>query len=308
MRDLLVIAHGKLQHGLAGRRWARGALRLREIFGDAVEIRFTSQPGDATRLSRRALESGVDWVAAAGGDGTIHEVVNGYFEAGRNIRPSASLSFLPCGSGNDWVRTLKIPTDVLAAVAALPGSRIRPVDVGLASFQALDGSTGQRVFLNVAEAGVGGKLIALINDGLVLACTRIGYRLGTIAVALNYSRPNLQLVIDGGRAISTGPTLSLIIAGGRYFGAGMQCAPMARPDDGLLEVIVLGDFGRAELLYKIHRFFSGTYLTDPKTTHRSACSVDVQSSDQVFLELDGELVGSLPASFRVLPRALTIRC
>ncbi len=308
MRDLLVIAHGKLQHGSAGRRWARAELRLREVFGGGVEIRFTSAKGDAATLTRAALDSGAGWLAAAGGDGTIHEVVNGFFVGGENIRPDVPLSFLPCGSGNDWTRTLEIPGNLMDAVTSLHGSCIRRVDVGIARYQTAGGRGQERVFLNVAEAGVGGKVVALMNAHPGIARTRVGYRLGTMAAALIHRRQILEVAIDGNPAISTGPTLSFIIAGGRYFGAGMKCAPMARLDDGLFEVIILGDFSPAELLYKIHRFFSGTYLDDRKITHRTARSIDVRSAAQVLLELDGELVGTLPASFRILPGALAIRC
>jgi diacylglycerol kinase (ATP) len=164
------------------------------------------------------------------------------------------------------------------------------------------------VFLNVAEAGVGGKVVAYMNAHPGIARTRVGYRLGTMAAALIHRRQILEVAMDGNPAISTDPTLSLIIAGGRYFGTGMKCAPMARPDDGLFEVITIGNFGPAELLCKIHRFFSGTYLDDRKITHRTARSIEVHSAAPVPLELDGELVGSLPASFRILPSALAIRC
>jgi diacylglycerol kinase (ATP) len=307
MTDLLVIAHGKLQRGSAQKVWARASQRLRQIFGNRVEICFTAAPGDATRLARRALQSGAGWLATAGGDGTIHEVVNGFFTGPENIRPRASLSFLPCGSGNDWVRTLNLPANTLEAVELLVRSQVRFVDVGFAGYQALDGSGAERAFLNVAEAGVGGKVVTHMKGGFFLARRGIGYRLFAIAAALIYKRPELRLVIDGNQPIASGRVLSLIVASGRYFGAGMHCAPMARPDDGLLEIITLGDFGKAELLFKVRRFFSGTYLSDPKTTHRSARSIEAVSDERVFLELDGELVGTLPASIRVLPGALAVR-
>ena len=119
--------------------------------------------------------------------------------------------------------------------------------------------------------------------------------------------PKLRLVVDEGIPVDAGPTLSLIVACGRYFGAGMNCAPMASPDDGLFEVITLGDFGAAELLFKVRRFFSGTYLSDPKVHHRSVRAIEATSEERVLLEMDGELVGTLPVRIRVLPSALAIR-
>jgi YegS/Rv2252/BmrU family lipid kinase len=307
MTELLVIAHGNLEKGLMRKTWTGASQRLRAIFGDRVEISFTSAPGDATRLAREALQAGVEWVAAAGGDGTIHEVLNGFFRGPENIRPRASLSFLPCGSGNDWVRTLNIPAQTLQAVDLLAKSRVHSADVGFAQYRASDGSTEERVFLNAAEAGIGGRVVAFMKSGFSLAGSGVGYRLSAIAAALTGRRTRLRLAFDGNQPIASGPVLSLIVAGGRYFGAGMHCAPMARPDDGLFEIITLGDFGKVELLFKVRRFFSGTYLGDPKVSHRSARAIEALSDDPVPLELDGELVGILPARIRVLPGALAIR-
>jgi diacylglycerol kinase (ATP) len=307
MTDLLVIAHGRLQRGPAHRIWARASQRLRQIFGSRVEICFTAGQGDATRLARQALQAGAEWLVAAGGDGTIHEVVNGFFAGPQNIRPRASLSFLPCGSGNDWARTLSLPSNTLKAVELLTRSQVRFVDVGFATYLAPGGCTSERVFLNVAEAGVGGEVITRMKGGFFLARSGIGYRLCAIAAALTYKRPALRLAFDGNQPVTSGPALSMIVASGRYFGAGMHCAPMARPDDGVLEVITIGDFGKVELLYKVRRFFSGTYLSDPKISHRSVRAIEAVSDERVFLELDGELVGTLPASIRVLPAALSIR-
>ena len=163
------------------------------------------------------------------------------------------------------------------------------------------------VFFLGGGAGVGGKVVSYMKGGFFPARSGIGYRLCAITAALTYKRPELWLVVNGNHPIAPGPVLSLIVASGRYFGAGMHCAPMARPDDGLLEVITIGDFGKAELLVKVHRFFSGTYLSDPNISHISARTIEAVSDERVFLELDGELVGTLPASIRVLPGALSIR-
>ncbi len=307
MTDLLVIANGRFQRGLAGRRWQRVLARLRELFGNGVEIHFTSGRGEATRRAREALIAGIGWLAAAGGDGTINEVVNGYFEKDQNIQPKSPLSFLPCGSGNDWVRTLGLAPDLLLSVEALARSSLHTVDVGMARCRSLEGIPQERVFLNVAEAGVGARLIARRSGGGLTNSSCLGYRLEALMTALSYPPQRLQLILDGATGVATGPILSLIIAGGRYFGGGMDCAPMARPDDGLLEVITLGDFGRVEILLKIRSFFTGRYLADPKVTHHSVRTLEATTGDRVFLELDGELAGMLPASFSILPHALQLR-
>jgi diacylglycerol kinase (ATP) len=304
MTDLFVIANGKLQNGRGARPWHRVETCLRESFGNQVEIRFTSDRGDAARIARAALLAGSQWLAAAGGDGTLNEVANGFFDGEMNVRPESALSLLPCGSGNDFARTLGLPPEPWRAAVALRQSQPRRIDAGIARFRAVDGAAGERIFLNIAEAGVGGRLVALQNGRP--DWSPAAYRLGAIRSALSCRPFPLDLSVDGSDAART-PALSLIVAGGCYFGHGMHCAPMARLDDGLLETIVVGPFGRLEILRKIRKLFSGTYLSESKVTHRSGRTVHADSADRVFLELDGEMAGTLPASFTVLPSALVIR-
>ncbi len=309
MADLLVIANGKHQSGSSAARWDEAVTKLREIFGDRLEIRYTGGRGDGESLAREALLAGATWLAAAGGDGTIHEVVNGFFDGGRNVGPDASLSFIPCGRGNDWVRTLGLPTSVRDAVASLENGKPRRVDVGHAICRDASGQTRERVFLNIAEAGLGARVLQQMNADSRLPGLRRSYVLGALAATLSYAPRRLEMVLDDGETpLSTGPLWSLIAANGRYFGAGMKCAPMARPDDGLLEVIAIGDFGKAEIALKFFTFMRGTYLNEDKVKHCSARSARLYSTEEVPLELDGEITGTLPASLEVLPHALRLRC
>jgi len=303
MNDPVVIANG-----LSRRRVRYGVLpRMQEVLGRVVECRFTAAPGDGTRHARDALRSGCDWVIVAGGDGTINEVVNGFFQDGRNVRLDCPLSFLPLGSGNDWIRTLGVPLAVPDAVEALARTSARFVDVGLARFAGVTGSAEQRVFVNFAEAGVGAALVRRLNERRARP-NRPLYLLSTVLTALGYTARPVELRFDGTAPVPSSPLLSLIVANGRFFGAGMHCAPMARPDDGILDVVTIGDFGKLELIVKIRKLVRGDYLSERKVAHRPARHVEASSSNPVFLELDGDMVGSLPAEFTVLPRALQVRC
>ena len=307
MTDLLVIANGRNQKGFRARRWQRAISRLREIFGTGLEIRYTSHRGDGARLTREALVAGVDWLAAAGGDGTIHEVLNGFFDNGINVRPSSSLSFLPCGLGNDWIRTLGLPMDLFGSIELLGRARPHLVDVGHARFQGLSGRTEDEVFINIAEAGIGAKVVEYMEHGVMPVRNHLAYVMGAFIAILSYLPRPLELELDGDKTIATDPLLSLIVANGCYFGAGMKCAPMARPDDGRLEVIAVGEFSRAEAALKFRSFMNGTYLDLPRVEHYSSKAVGLASGDRVPLELDGELVGHLPAHIRLLPQAVRLR-
>ncbi len=298
MTELLVIVNGRIKRR---RWWGRAEARLLTLFGNSVEIRYTRGRGDASRIARENLEGGADWIAAAGGDGTINEVVNGFFAGARSVRPEAALSFLPCGTANDWVRTVGSPLRIQDAIDALPAARPGTVDVGLAQCCGRDGETLERAFLNFAEAGVGSEVIRRIEQ------TRGAYLPAAIRAAFSYVPRRFDLRLDREETRTTGPLLSIIVASGRYFGSGIRVAPMARPDDGLLEVITLGDFSRAEILRKITRFVRGTYFDEPKVHHYSARDLAAMSAEPVSLILDGEIAGELPVTIRVAPRALKIR-
>ncbi len=308
MTELLVIANGKYQSGIPAARWDEAAKWLRQIFGDRVEIHYTARRGDGVRLAREALDRGVNWLAAAGGDGTIHEVVNGYFDGCRNIRPLASLSFVPCGRGNDWVRSLGLRADMRKSVEALAQGRTRRVDVGHVHFQNLLAKTEERIFINVAEAGMGAKVLENLSRRPGHLGPPRSYVFAALAATFSYAPRSLHLALDGTAAAAMGPLLSLIAANGCYFGAGMRCAPMARPDDGLLEVIAIGNFGKAEVIFSLSSFIKGTYLNKAKVRHYSAKSLTLTSEEPVLFELDGELVGALPACITILPQALQLRC
>ena len=296
--ELLVIANGRVPRR---RWWGRAEARLLTLFGNSVDIRYTRGRGDATLIAREALERGADWIVAAGGDGTINETLNGFFEGDRSVRPSAALSFLPCGTANDWVRTIGCPLKLRDAIDALPGTHPGTVDVGLARCRGQDGEICDRAFLNFAEAGVGSEVMRRIEQ------RRGAYLPTAVSAAFSYLPRRFDLTLDQGEAKSIGPLLSFIVASGRYFGSGIRVAPMARPDDGLLEVITLGDFSRTEILRKITKFVRGKYFDEPKVCHYSVRELAAASGDSVSLILDGEIAGELPVTIRVAPRALKIR-
>jgi diacylglycerol kinase (ATP) len=306
MLDLLVIAHGKRNGWFAAHMWERLARILRDVAGAPADIQFTRGPGDATVLARTAVCSGVRWIAVAGGDGTINEVLNGYC-AERNRADLPPLSFLPFGSGNDWVRSLGIPRDPLRAAKALANSRLRAVDIGVARFHGRSGHPEERYFINFAEAGVGARSVQPMNALPRWGRTGMVYLATAVATAFHYSPRRLRIACDANAARETEPLLSVIVANGRFFGGGIQCAPMARLDDGLLDVVTIGSFGKLELLRKVRKFVAGRYLDESRVSHIAARLIEISGPVDFPFELDGDFVGTLPAAIKVIPRALTIR-
>lgn len=302
----VVVVNPSSQGGRLGSRWTEVAETLGRAFPfDEV---MTTGPGDATRLTREALRAGAERIVAIGGDGTVNEVVNGFFEDGAPIAPAASFALIPYGTGGDFRRTMNVPMDIADAAAVIAANHRRQIDLGKLTFTRTTGASSTRVFANIASFGVSGVVDRLVNESGKKLGGRLSFLLATARATWSYKNQRVQLVFDGAdRAEVTINTVA--VANGRYFGGGMMVAPAAEVDDGAFDVIAIGDLGFSELLTSGRRLYKGTHLSMDKVTSRRAKVVDAEPIDPsavVELDVDGENLGRLPARFEVMPAALSM--
>ena len=304
----VVVVNPKSQGGVVGRRWPYLAdlIRRKVPFDEAI----TTGPGDATLLARKALRDGAERVVALGGDGTINEVVNGFFDEGAPVAQDAALGVLPYGTGGDFRRTLGLPTDFEAAVDILAADHRRRIDVGRLDYATRDGGHGLRMFINIASIGVPAVVDRFINKSSKRLGGRISFMVATARAAFEYENQRIHLRFDGKPERSVDLTINTVaIANGHYFGGGMFIAPKAELDDGAFDVVALGDFSRWDMLKDGHRLYTGRHIGRDKVTHRRASRIDAEPtspSQIVELDVDGETPGILPATFRLLPLALSV--
>ena len=302
----ILIVNPKSQGGRLGKRWNDVAETIGRVF--PFEPMITEGPGDATRLARQALRDGAERVVAIGGDGTINEVVNGFFDdAGAPIAPDASFAVLPYGTGGDFRRTLELPTELTAAAKVIAANHRRKIDVGKLEFTTMAGERKLRMFVNISSFGVSGVVDRLVNEsGKKLG--RLGFAVATARATWSYKNQRVQLVFDGEDRVEI--TINTVaVANGKYFGGAMKVAPDAELDDGKFDVIALGDFGFGDLLASGRRLYSGSHLTMAKVTARRARVVEAEPIDPksiVELDVDGENPGRLPARFELVPAALWV--
>jgi YegS/Rv2252/BmrU family lipid kinase len=306
---IVVIVNPKSQGGALGRRWSDLADVIRREV--PFEVVRTAGPGDATRLAREALRGGSEIVVAVGGDGTINEVANGFFEDGAPIAPGAALSILPFGTGGDFVRTTHIPKDWGQAVKVLGKGARRTIDVGRLDHATRNGGgDGVRMFVNIASFGLSGVTDRFANNSKKRFGGKISFFAATTRALFSYDNQRVRLVFDERPADAVDMTISTVaVANGRYFGGGMFIAPEAELDDGLFDVVALGDMGLSDFVFKSRRLYAGTHLTMDKVSHRRATVVRAEPASPgqvVELDVDGETPGILPATFRVMPRALDL--
>ena len=301
-----VIVNPKSQGGRLGKRWADLADTIGRVF--PFDEAITQAPGDATRLAREALRAGAERVVAIGGDGTVNEVVNGFFdEAGAPIAPDATFALLPFGTGGDFRRTLGMPTDPAAAARVIAEGRRRRIDVGRLGFTLASGERVHRMFANIASFGVSGVVDRLVNESSK-RFGRLGFMLATARATWSYKNQRVQLTFDGTDRIEA--TINTVaVANGRYFGGGMMVAPQAELDDGRFDVVAMGDFGFGDLLKSGRRLYQGTHISMDKVTSRRARVVEAEALEPgavVELDVDGECPGRLPARFELYAGALWV--
>jgi len=289
----------------------RTAKRWRDIAGRAaahgldLEPRLTEAPGHAAELTRQALREGVELIVTVGGDGTVSETVNGFFDGPEPVAPAAELAVIQRGSGCDFARTFGIPKRADAALEVAAGGRAQPIDLGRVTFVAPDGTPATRLYCNVASAGLTGVVAERVNrSGKPLGAT-VAFAWGAVATFFGYRNHRFRVEIDGTTVEQI--CNNVIVANCRYFAGGMHIVPMADPADGLLDALVWGDVGKLDLAMNLHRLYRGTHVNHPKAEFSRARRVHVEPDSPLPIEADGEQPGTTPATFEVVPAAVRLR-
>jgi len=298
--DTVFLVNPASAAGSTGRRWPELANRAAAagLSGDAL---LSERRGQLTELARQAAGEGARLLVAVGGDGTVNEIVNGIAD----LDDPPELAIVPRGTGWEFVRTFKIPRAIEdAAVVALHGET-RTVDLGRVRFQSWDGSDAESVFANVASAGMSGAIAQRANETTKALGGKASYLWATLAVFARWSAGELRLDVDGERRVAK--MYDVVVANGRYFGGGMEICPGAVPDDGVFDVLTIGDLTKWDLVTTMPKTYRGSHLPHPKAEVFRGRVVTVESENPLPIELDGEQPGTTPATFEVLPERLRLR-
>ena len=291
-RPPLIIVNPAAGGGRAGGFWRRCAEACAGLPFEVVE---TKRRGDAADY---AAAAGDRLVIAVGGDGTAHEVVNGLLR-----RPSGSpprVGFLQRGTGADLRRTLASPRDAGEVAAWLRTDRWRRIDVGRVGT-----STGRRYFINVADAGIGAEVVRRAARGPALIGGTLNFLGGAVISLLTHRNTQIRLRLDDGPVLNR-RIRTVAVANGAYLGGGMWIAPKARPDDGLFDVVTIGDVSRTLGIRSLPMLYRGTHGRLAQVEFGRARRVEIDSELPIGVEADGELAGSTPAVFEILPGALAV--
>lgn len=307
----LIIVNPKSASGSTRDNWSSIASDLRTHFGP-FQVAFTKAAGDGVDLAKRSALEGRKFIIACGGDGTINEIANGIIES----KTDCELGIFPSGTGGDFRRTLGIPTELREAARALKTGTTKPIDVGKITFQNHENETVSRYFLNVSSFGLAASIIERVKGSTSLNWLpldtvrgRASFALSTLQEVVALGATKVRVKIDDGEERPL-LTVNFCVANARYFGGGMMVAPDAKINDGFLDVINIGDINTAKIILNAYTLYRGTHLNLPEVKDTLAKRIEARplnDSDEVHIEVDGELLGKLPAVYEVVPNALPVR-
>lgn len=288
--------------GRTGARWPAIEAKLREA-GLACEARFTTRAGEGADLAAKALREGAELVVAVGGDGTVHEVANGFFAADMPAGHSARLGVIPAGSGSDLIKTLGIPADPAAAVERLRTGTARPIDIARLTFTGPDGQPAVRYAVNIASVGMAATVLEKMATlpGWVHGQAR--YVAGSLLAFADLRPFDLTWRLDGAEQPRR-RALIVAVGNARYFGAGMHVLPQAVNDDGLLDLVVVEERPVWELLPAFAKLYDGSHLQLGMCHAARGRKVEIDAD--VAVEIDGEIAGRGPVTIEVVPAAIRV--
>jgi len=327
--ELILILNPNSQGGATGKNWDDTYAAIKEYLPKNHRIIFTKKADDGTNITRKLLKAGYKNIAAVGGDGTINEVANGFFnikaknrsaldpikfkpETSLNpVNPKATLWIIPSGTRNVLAASLGIPYQGVESFKNMNQMKRRKMDVIGVTIADKDNPTITRVriVLNAAEVGVGAEII----DRSKRVRGKIKSRFlstiaGVVSTLPTYESNECDIIIDG-KKITSMLTMG-VIANGNFLGGGFNVAPKANMSDGKLDVVIMKNSGSFKMLKKLVEMKGDSqYINEENILYYQASKVAfLPKNRNMTVSLDGEPVGILPAIFKAYHNPLNVKC
>jgi len=302
-----VIVNPESDQGKTRKRWKYIKEGLKSFLKE-FKYEFTEKPLQATEISRVAIKEGTELIVGVGGDGTMNEIANGFYENQKIINPVVSLGIVPSGSGCDFTKSLNIPLGFKNALKVITQAPSSLIDVGRAKFKNHSGKEEERFFVNVADFGIGGEVVRKVNQSRMRRKAS-SYLRCLISTFVTYKNKKLRLKIDG-ENLPLDEYMIGAISNGRIFGKGMKIAPNAELDDGFFDIVLVKGMKMLEFFRNAWKIYTGTHLSHPKISMIRGRKIEAFAEDDksdVLIEIDGEQVGILPATFEIIPRNILVK-
>jgi YegS/Rv2252/BmrU family lipid kinase len=299
MKKIAFIINGTI------RRKNKVKKNLSNIFKSNFELEFleTQKRDHAVELTKMAIENSCNILIAVGGDGTMNEVVNGYMNVRKEKRNEVIVGLLPMGTGNDFARSVGMKKSYKQLENLINQNQYKPIDIGQISYYSVEGELRNRYFNNIADIGIGAQTVALVNSSKKIFGGSITFMKSVIQSFLTYK--NLRVSLHNNDFNWEGQVVSLCMANGRYFGGGLCIAPQANVDDGMFQLVIIGDVGVFDFLKYLPKLRKGEIINNPKIFYKKikTCKFDALDKESP-IDMDGEFIGYPPMDMKILPQEL----
>lgn len=318
-RDYVFVVNPNGANGHTGREWKSLLPKLTAQLNKDCKVQeaLTSGPLHAVEIAREAIRNGAYAVVAVGGDGTLHEVVNGFFEDGKLVEskhgaglPRTALGLIPLGTGSDFARTFGWSNNPIEAVDRIAKGQRQRIDVGYAK---IDQENTGRYFVNVADLHLSAK--AGYHAAKYKQFGSLCYVIGALQAFMNHKNQDLSIRVDGGDWKLAPQVTAMAIGNAKYFGGGMKITPRADPSSRDFEVVTLQSFKWFDFVLRLHKLYNGTHTSVKNVSCERAHRIEVREAAEsgseplnrdTYVQADGEHVGFLPATFSVVPGVIDL--
>lgn len=278
-----------------------------KYYDQEAKVLITRHALHATGLTSMAIKDGYERIGVIGGDGTINEVINGYFEDGKAINKEASIGIVKSGTGSDFARSLKLANTTKEQIHNVMCGSKKKIDVGLVSAHDNNHRAISRYFINISSVGLSGLVAGNMKTTTKSFGASAAYFLATIKAIKNLQPQKLHIEKDGQEIVIDDCSL-LSFANGKYFGGGMKVAPDAQIDDGVFSMIGIERLKLSFFLSHGFKVYNGTHTTldNVHAYNMKKAKVSNSGHEPMYVETDGELFAQLPATYEVVPRSVNL--
>lgn len=300
-----IVVNPAAGNGKGKRSWPEIEKLLMQM-GIEYEAVHSEHSGHIIEVVKAALAKGYRYLAAVGGDGTAHEVVNGIFRQTEVPTQEVIFAMIPVGTGNDWIRTHGIPNRFKKAILLMKAGNTKLHDIGKIDYLDMDDRPQMRYFINVAGLGYDAFVTRASKHGSRWMGNKLYYLTTILRCVTQYKATRARLVYDDAEV--EGSIYSAAVGICIYNGGGAQFVPQAVPDDGLFALTYFQNIGAWDVVMNSRRFYNGTVTALPQATAAQTKLVIMEpvGDDLTLLEADGEFLGKIPARFELLPLALRV--
>ena len=298
-----VIINPTSGNGASKKKWPE-IEKLLKTYKFEIEIEFTKHKNHSIELVQNAIIQGFNRIICIGGDGTLHNIVNGIMLQNKVPYNQVHIGVIPIGTGNDWVKTHGVSNNLENAIQTIKNGHLKIQDVGKIILNNID--KDPTYFINLAGIGFDGFVVSKVNKYKHLGA--IAYLSGALLGLFSFKNFHSKVRVNS--SIIESKTLMILIGICQYSGGGMQLTKTPNPFDGLLDISIVKNIGKIDILKNVVNLFNGKITNHKKVeTYKSkTISVVITDINKPYIQADGELIGTGNLEISIIPKAFSFYC